>query len=209
MATHREFWVRDEALQIYDHSEAYETDTGKPLVGASLWDCSLVLSKWFETDSWPEGSLTAIRVIELGAGLGLVGLAVAAGGADVTITDRAPYIAAIERNIEANFVKGHARAMVYEWASDCAALKPPFDIILGSDVMYDVSAMPALCSTWLALSDVNTRIYVACELREGLKECFSVLREKGFTWRKVQNTELHPEWKSEDLGVFQICRPDK
>ena len=45
-------------------------------VGATVWDSSLVLARLLECEAvFPEGSLRGKRAVEVGAGVGVVGLA--------------------------------------------------------------------------------------------------------------------------------------
>jgi hypothetical protein len=75
-----------------------------------------------------------------------------------------------------------------------------------SDLLYDVKAMPALCKTLNELADGRTQILLAYELRHGTTECFKALLEAGFRWTKVPQEELHPQWQSEDIGIFRIFK---
>ncbi len=54
-------------------------------VGACVWDGALVMAAYLA--SWPAGSFQGMRCVELGAGVGLVGLVLAKLGATVTMTD--------------------------------------------------------------------------------------------------------------------------
>ena len=75
-------------------------------LGTTVWDASIVLAKWLERNA-RRGSelsrprLAGRRVLELGAGMGLGGLAAAALGADVELTDVAEVLPLLRRNAEA------------------------------------------------------------------------------------------------------------
>ncbi|KAG0241740.1 hypothetical protein BGW41_005394 [Actinomortierella wolfii] len=71
---------------------------------SSVWDCSIVLSKYMETLAVRHpGFWKSKRVLELGAGQGIVSLsAIALGAASVTITDLECNLPAIQDSIQLN-----------------------------------------------------------------------------------------------------------
>ena len=135
-------------------------------IGGKLWDASLLMSAWLlENPSLlqPAGCRTP-RVLEIGAGLGLVGLAVARALPDARIT-MSDYDPAVLRNlgesIRLNFAGAAPAAPAAALVdfrdfceADVAALPhlPPasplcryegllgsFDVVIGSDIVYDHS----------------------------------------------------------------------
>lgn len=89
------------------------------------------------------------RVLELGCGIGLVGLAAGSGGATVTFSDiqaDACRLAAI--NAAENGVT--AETLAFDWADPPAGLAP-FDLIVGSDLVYEGVAHDRLLTTLSAL----------------------------------------------------------
>lgn len=83
-----------------------------------------------------------MSILEVGAGVGLLGLALASRGCRVHMTDLHP--AAIElcrRNITRNGVDAWATASVWDWNSGLDGLScaqnAAFDAVVGCDVLYD------------------------------------------------------------------------
>lgn len=98
-----------------------------------------------------------VRIVELGAGNGLVGLALAARGAQVTITDRASVLTCAQRNARSNRIAvraggGAVAVRALDWCADASAkataqaLAENVDVIVGSDLVYDEDAFaPLIC----------------------------------------------------------------
>ena len=99
-----------------------------------------------------------IRVLEVGSGLGTVGLALATtlDNAEVVLTDCPPAIKMLEANINTNKeLMGsnvNIKAHTLEWGKHQQETKCPFDIICGSDLLYgDESSYQPLVDTLSAL----------------------------------------------------------
>ncbi|XP_031491846.1 uncharacterized protein LOC116258685 [Nymphaea colorata] len=203
----REMEVGGTQLIIYDHDAPPDSDASSSApVGASLWDCAIVLAHYL-----PSVPLAGKSVVELGAGTGLPGLTAAKlGSSRVVLTDLPELIPGLRRNVEANELVDGVEVRPLRWGDegDCSALGPPFDVVLMSDLLYNVSAAPGLCQSIRALSDAQTLILLSYELRAGTTECFQVLRRAGFRWRKIGSEDLHPVWQSEDIGIFRLFRDD-
>ncbi|MCW3011855.1 MAG: Methyltransferase type 12 [Solirubrobacterales bacterium] len=97
-----------------------------------LWPSAIALARQVA-----RRSLEGRRVLELGAGLGLPGLAAALGGAHVTLTDWAPEaVVAARHNAERNGVE--VEALVVDWRSPEALIeRAPWDLVLLADVLYE------------------------------------------------------------------------
>ncbi|KAL6058859.1 Methyltransferase-like protein 21B [Balamuthia mandrillaris] len=69
--------------------------------GYRLWDSSIALAKYLE-HSQQEHKWEGKRVLEVGAGCGLVGIALALQGANVVMTDLEEVLPNLQRNLQAN-----------------------------------------------------------------------------------------------------------
>lgn len=141
------------AWPVVLHVPADEPVERPLLQGELLWGSGLVLAAHLPGLGLVEGR----RVLELGSGLGLGGLAAAAlGAAEVVLTDRpGPVLDALRRNVRSNaaasarFAAASAEAL--DWSAGvCSATDADtcssgaFDVALGADVLYDAAAPAAL-----------------------------------------------------------------
>lgn len=156
-----EVWEKDELELpggIRVQQEARDWERALPYgLGAVVWDSALAFCELLETlEPHGEGSAAAESggcgtghsfwhgkaVLELGAGCGAAGLAAAARGAEVTLSDRAALLPLLERNVALN-PRIRARVHALEWekisASDFVARpeasSSAFDIVLGTDLL--------------------------------------------------------------------------
>lgn len=90
--------------------------------------------------------LAGLRVIELGAGLGLPSMAAARGGAEVLATDADPdAVKLIERNARENGLD--VETAVIDWSHpDELVARGPFDLAVAADVLYERQGVAALLS---------------------------------------------------------------
>lgn len=146
---------------------------------ADLWTSSLELSRWCLEDA----DIKDKRILELGCGLGLAGIAAAKAGAIVTCSDYehdaldfARYNAV--RNLSEEILASRIVFLQLDWR-DLPSLEK-FDMIIGADVVYERR-------NFFPLIDVLTRFLapagfaVFTEPGRSIGEhFFNLLREEGF-----------------------------
>eukprot|EP00462_Mataza_sp_D1_P009222 CAMPEP_0175155146 /NCGR_PEP_ID=MMETSP0087-20121206/20795_1 /TAXON_ID=136419 /ORGANISM="Unknown Unknown, Strain D1" /LENGTH=454 /DNA_ID=CAMNT_0016442233 /DNA_START=6 /DNA_END=1370 /DNA_ORIENTATION=- len=86
------------AVHSQHHSNIQETSGSG--TGAMIWECGIVLAKYVENNLAEQ--LEGKNVLELGCGTGIVGLCLAALGANVWLTDEAPVLSFALNNTRAN-----------------------------------------------------------------------------------------------------------
>jgi predicted nicotinamide N-methyase len=100
---------------------------------AKLWPAAPLLAEAIVRSPPPRGT----RVLELGCGSGLVGIAALACGLDLTFSDYVPF--AVELALENARRNGFpdAKGIVLDWRAKTDATKETFPWIVAADVTYD------------------------------------------------------------------------
>jgi hypothetical protein len=136
------------------------------------------------------------RVLELGAGGGTVGLALARLGAHVTLTDLPAMVAVLEVNAEMNFPKGllqegsSAACDLGHGTVSCHAQKWGEPLIGGP---YDLGALPKTLSASASL------LVVACLMGAGPTEGFFVL-SSDWGGHRLHGRQLRPASMHDGAG---------
>jgi predicted nicotinamide N-methyase len=115
---------------------------------AELWPSARALARRVGSRA-----LRGARVLELGCGLGLPSIAAALAGGRVLATDWSPdAIAFTERNAKANGAE--LQTAVISW-SDAARLaaRGPWDLVIGSDLLYEKRNVPLVLGVLDAVAD--------------------------------------------------------
>ena len=127
--------------------EAFDQEQFLPY-WAELWPSSVTLAQ--VVSGLP---LAGRRVLELGCGLALPGLAAAAGGADVVVTDWSPDAVSLAAvNARRNGLHVHAELVSWERPQRLLE-RAPWDVVLASDVLYERRHIPVLLDLLPRLAD--------------------------------------------------------
>ena len=139
------------------------------------------------------GDLRGLRVLELGSGTGLLGLACAVLGATVICSDLSDVAALLRFNVALNRCRGlllDVQVVVHRWGEEVTGLGEP-DLVaprLGiqvldsggevmADVVYDLEASRQLLRSLAALAEASRRFLMAFRPRNEEDDFFRELSE--------------------------------
>lgn len=202
-------------IDVLGHQLQFCQDPNSKHLGTTVWDASMVLVKFLERNCrkgrFSPSKLRGKRVIELGAGCGVAGFGMALLGCDVISTDQTEVLPLLMRNVERNTSRimqtisdpdsfGSIQAAELDWGNEThiKAVGPPFDYIIGTDVVYAEHLLEPLLQTIIALSGPKTTILLGHEIRstnvhekmlETWKRHFEV---KTVPKAKMDSTYQHP-----------------
>jgi predicted nicotinamide N-methyase len=165
----------------------------------------------FWAELWPSGSalaaavaaldLTGRRVLELGCGLGLVGVAAATAGADVLAADQsAEAIAFTTVNAERNGVAVRTVRCAFERPEPLLA-GAPWDLVLAADVLYEPRTVPVLVDL---LPRLGRAVWLADPGRPREPDFLRAVDAAG--WRR-QSRVVTPEDAMPRVSIHRLSRP--
>ncbi|TAQ90171.1 hypothetical protein B7494_g1475 [Chlorociboria aeruginascens] len=118
--------------------------------GGQLWPAGMILAQ--QMLRYHRDSLKHSRILELGAGGGLVGLGVALGcqlSSTLYISDQENMMSLMRRNIKLNDLEGRVSPLILNWGDPLPAevmgIRP--NVILAADCVYFEPAFPLLLVT--------------------------------------------------------------
>ncbi|OWR51144.1 methyltransferase protein 21D [Danaus plexippus plexippus] len=164
--------------------------------------------------------LSGLRVLELGSGLGVVGLTAATLGAQVTLTDLPEALPLLRLNLSENKSKiasmgGYAIAESLVWGDKNSEIhKQEFDMIVLADCVYYEDALLPLIETLQCLNHTlkqKPTIYLTQELRDSeiQKKLWNDFYEKlneYFYIEKIPEEQQHVNYRSPDILLLKIIK---
>lgn len=168
-ALYEERMLRDHARR-WDKPDDFELGPDIPplrlcslpgrFLGAQVWLSGHLLARFLAAGRCPalsgDTGSTGARCLELGAGVGVAGLAaVAAGGAAfVMLTDKEEMLPLLRHNIQLNGLSERCKADTLVWGAAPPIEWGAFDVVIAADVIYptkDPTALFALRDTIFSL----------------------------------------------------------
>lgn len=150
------------------------------------------------------------RVLELGAGTGIVGLLASHYGADAYVTDLEALVPLLQYNVEKNLsmIKGSVTARPLKWGNDCQEFMPQPDYLILANCIYYISSFEPLLETMLDLCGPNTQILACYEVRTpeigNLINSWHTFIEKDFSVSYLSDDELVVTKYKQDY--VKICK---
>ncbi|XP_020229398.1 EEF1A lysine methyltransferase 3 [Cajanus cajan] len=203
-------------LPVGDAVLSLQQDNGSMHVGSTVWPCSLVLVKFAERWAPPLDpnpyahvlDFKSKRAVELGTGCGVAGMGLyLLGLTDLVLTDIAPVMPALKRNLKVNkpILRKALKHSVLYWnnAHQIAALNPPFDFVIATDVVYIRESVPSLVSAMEALVSDDGVVLLGYQLRAPeAHHLFWELCDNTFHVQNVPHEHLHPDYAYEETHVY-------
>lgn len=129
-----------------------------------------------------ERDLRDTDVLDLGCGLGLTGTVAAARGAQVVMADYAPP-ALLFAEVNSWPWRDQVRIIRLDWHRD--RLDAAFDLIVGSDILYDRDDLPSLDAFWREHLKPNGSVLLGDPTRTMTKEFIHWIRERGWDMKET------------------------
>lgn len=140
-----------------------------------LWEAAIVLAQYLAAQKYAPGT----RLLELGAGLGAPGLAAAAAGCSVTLSDYEEHILDFERVSAAASKVRDVTCLLLDW------LQPPpmerFDIIVGAEILFREEFFAPLLQVIRGALKPGGVVYLAHDLRRQSLRPFLELAEAEYS----------------------------
>lgn len=205
-------------LEVLGHELQFSQDPNSKHLGTTVWDASLVFVKFLERNCrkgrFSPAKLKGKRVIELGAGCGVSGFGMALLGCDVVVTDQNEVLPLLQRNVERNISRimqknpesfGSIKVSELQWGdeSHIKAVGPPFDYIIGTDVVYVEHLLEPLLQTVLALSGPRTTILLGYEIRSTcVHEKMLQMWKQNFDVKTVSKSKMDETFQHPSIQLF-------
>ncbi|KAJ5787419.1 hypothetical protein N7457_002409 [Penicillium paradoxum] len=174
--------------------------------GGQLWPAGMTLAKYLLRRH--AADLSDKSIVELGAGGGLVGLAIAREcqlEQPLYITDQEPMFSLMKSNIQLNNLGPKATAAILNWGEPIPSQIPSQpDVILAADCVYFEPAFPLLITTLKDLLGPNSVCYFCYKRRRRADMRFMKMAKKAFHMEPVLDDPGADGYNRENIFLYTI-----
>lgn len=174
-------------------------EEGFSSTGTRVWDTAVAMARLFE-----KGDIELpARVLELGAGTGLLGMAIAAtAGSSVVSTDTREVVDVLKRTVDAN--QSPVTVREFDWNSTSPEEFEGYDLAVASDVLVCRQWAIPLARIFRAI--VKGDAYVGTvKGRDGISHFVDALQDT-FSIKTVPPDSFDPEYADPRIVVFHLRR---
>mmetsp|Transcript_5656 Transcript_5656/g.13462 ORF Transcript_5656/g.13462 Transcript_5656/m.13462 type:complete len:210 (-) Transcript_5656:38-667(-) len=167
-----------------------------------LWDAAKVLIEYcrgVEDDFWRER-----RVLEVGAGLGAVGMYAAHRGARVRLTDLPRAVELLRRNVRANGLQKRCEVAALAWGAEPAE---KYDLLLGSDLTFDLSKPKSIDMLLDTMAHCRCDAWIAVEHRPGEVENWESMLSARHAAFQVVHQGAGASRRANPVSVYKVTWP--
>ena len=136
------------------HLEFSKPDAARDPTGHKVWLSAEIMPHILAARRYSSAfsAMPLPRIVELGSGTGLCGIAAASLGFSTTLTDGEPEVVSLlKRNVALNRFEDSTFVEHLLWdASSALASRGTFDLVISCDCVYYVEVLPKLCSAAMA-----------------------------------------------------------
>lgn len=203
-ATHVVFSVGGHELTIQQDPSVVGT-------GGCVWETAYLMAQWLQPRLAELQRDGPLRCLEVGAGCGLLGIALAHAGCDVLLTEQGTAMDNLSANVAANAPPetsgGACAAAPLSWTEDgeldAVAARGPWQVLVGTDVVYKAELVrPLLRTLWRCAGD-ETKCWLCLQERDADAHAM-LLRLAPCFFRRVAPVPLEGLSFSEELECFLL-----
>ncbi|HEX3045373.1 MAG TPA: hypothetical protein VHY08_11510 [Bacillota bacterium] len=178
------------------------TDENEIPFWAELWPASIGLAKFiFQNPSLIQGK----KVLELGAGVGLAGIAAKLCGAFVTQSD---FLEAAFDFIRVNCIQNQASVgdlLLADWRR-FPPVPEKYDLLIGADILYEKTLHQDLLRIFSRVIKPEGSIWLADPGRDYGKQFIWMMEAEGFRNEPVQMPVFYEE-KTSTIDIYKLIPP--